>query len=124
MENNLRIPQEPNRHTCPQINELQKTLQWRIKDFESFKDTDDVEDFMSSMSTACSELWDIYSQLEELRQSNSELREWGNELTSCIEQIESQHQSEVDDLYNQISAKENEIENLEEQVEELTRHLH
>lgn len=119
----MRIPQEPNRPTCPQINKIQKTLDWRIKDFENFKDTDSVDDFISSMSDACSELWDIYSQLEDLRHSNADLRDWGNELTSCIEQIESQHQSEVDDLYNQISAKENEIENLEEIIVQLSVEL-
>jgi len=74
---------------------------------------------MSSMSDACSELWDIYSQLEELRQSNSELREWGHELTSCIEQIESQHQTEMDELSDIISAKETEIGALEDEIYEL-----
>ena len=120
----MKISQEPNRHTCPEINRLQKTISDTIQDFESFKETDEVEDFMNSMSTACSELWDIYSTLENLRNSNSELRDWGNELIDCIDTLQVEHQSEVDDLYNQISAKQTEIENLEENIEELTRHLH
>lgn len=120
----MKIPQEPNRPTCPQINDMQKTLQWLIKDFESFKETDEVCDFMSTMSTACSELWSIYSELEDLRKSNSELRDWGNDLIDCIDILQREHQSEMDDLSNQISAKETEIESLEENIEELTRHLH
>ena len=115
----MKIPQEPNRPTCPQINDMQKTLQWLIKDFESFKETDEVEDFMNIMSTACSELWDIYSTLENLRNSNSELRDWGNELIDCIDTLQREHQSEVDDLCNQISAKETEIEELGEHIDEL-----
>lgn len=115
----MRIPQEPNRPTCPDINRIQKTLSDTIKDFESFKETDDVSDFMNSMSTACSELWSIHSELEDLRRSNGDLRDWGNELTSCIDLIQEQHQIEMDELQDTISAKENEIENLEETIEEL-----
>lgn len=115
----MRIPQEPNRHTCPKIDLIQKTLSDIIKDFESFKETDEVNDFISSMSDSSWELKSIIDELEYLRCSNSDLRDWGQELTSCIEQLESQHQTELDELQDTISTKESEIEDLEERVGEL-----
>lgn len=115
----MRLPNEPVRNTCPDIDRLQKTIKDIQSDFASFKDTDDVNDFLESMSNASWELKDIYDTLEELRSANSALRDWGHELTSLAEQMESEKDTEIEELQNEISAKESEIEDLEETVEEL-----
>ena len=73
----MRLPNEPVKQTCPDINRLQKTIKEIINNFESFKQEDVSEDFLSSMQDASWELKDIYSTLEELRNANSALRDWG-----------------------------------------------
>ena len=94
----MRLPSEPVKNTCPDINKLQKTIKDIQSDFASFKDTDDVNDFLESMSNASWELRNIYDILEELRSANSALRDWGHELTSLAEQMESGKDIEIDDV--------------------------
>lgn len=115
----MRLPNEPVKQTCPDINRLQKTIK-EIKDnFASFKEDDNVEDFLDSMNTASWELQDIYNTLEELRNANSALRDWGHELTSLAESLESEKDAEIGELENTISAKDEKIESLEEYIDEL-----
>ena len=119
----MRLPNEPVRNTCPAINKLQKTIK-EIKDnFASFKEDDNVEDFLDSMNTASWELQDIYDTLEELRNANSALRDWGYELTSLAENLESEKDAEIGELENTISAKETEISDLEDIIYELEKTL-
>lgn len=115
----MRLPSEPVKNTCPDINRLQKIIKDIQSDFASFKDTDDINDFLDSMSNASWELRDIYDTLEDLRNSNSALRDWGHELISLAEQMESEKDSEIEELQNEISEKETEIEDLEEEIKEL-----
>ena len=115
----MRLPNEPVKQTCPDINRLQKII-IEIKDnFASFKEEDNVEDFLDSMNTASWELRDIYDTLEELRSANSALRDWGHELTSLAESLESEKDAEIGELENIISAKETEISDLEDTIYEL-----
>lgn len=115
----MRLPNEPVKNTCPDINNLQKTIKDIINDFESFKETDDTSDFLDSMGNASWELKSVYDTLEELRSANSALRDWGHELTSLAEQMESEKDSEIEELQNEISDKETKIESLEEEVDTL-----
>lgn len=115
----MRLPSEPVRNTCPDIDKLQKTIKEIRNNFLSFKDTDDIVDFLSCMEDSSWELKYISDTLEDLRNSNSSLRDWGYELTSLAEQMESEHQTEMGELSDIISAKESEIESLEETIEEL-----
>ena len=119
----MRLPNEPVKQTCPDINRLQKTIKEIRDNFASFKDTDNVEDFLSSMQDASWELKDIYSTLEELRNANSALRDWGYELTSLAENLESEKDAEIGELENTISAKETEISDLEDIIYELEKTL-
>ncbi len=121
MENNMRLPSEPVRNTCPDINRLQKVIESIRNDFASFNDSHTAEDFLDNMNNASWELKDIYDTLEELRNSNSALREWGHELTSLAEQMESEKDTEIGELQDEISAKETEIKNLEEEIYELNK---
>lgn len=119
----MRLPNEPVKQTCPDINRIQKTINEIINNFESFKQEDVSEDFLSSMQDASWELKDIYSTLEELRNANSALRDWGYELTSLAENLESEKDAEIGELENTISAKETEISDLEDIIYELEKTL-
>ena len=119
----MRLPNEPVKQTCPDINRLQKTIKEIINNLESFKQEDVSEDFLSSMQYASWELKDIYSTLEELRNANSALRDWGYELTSLAENLESEKDAEIGELENTISAKETEISDLEDIIYELEKTL-
>ena len=119
----MRLPSEPVRNTCPDINRLQKTIKDIQSDFASFKDTDDVNDFLDSINNASLELRNIYDTLEELRSANSALRDWGHELTSLAEQMESEKDTEIKELEDEILAKESEIDSLEDEIFELKQRL-
>ena len=119
----MRLPNEPVKQTCPDINRIQKTINEIINNFENFKQEDVSEDFLSSMQDASWELKDIYSTLEELRNANSALRDWGFELTSLAENLESEKDAEIGELENTISAKETEISDLEDIIYELEKTL-
>ena len=119
----MRLPNEPVRNTCPDINRLQKTIKEIRDNFASFKEEDNIEDFLDARNTASWELRDIYNTLEELRNANSALRDWGNELTSLAENLESEKDAEIGELENTISAKETEISDLEDIIYELEKTL-
>ena len=119
----MRLPNEPVKQTCPDINRIQKTIKEIRDNFASFKDTDSVDDFLSCMEDASWELRDIYDTLEELRSANSALRDWGYELTSLAEQMESEKDTEINELQEEISAIETEISNLEDSIYELEQTL-
>ena len=61
----MRLPNEPVRNTCPDINRLQKTIKEIRDNFASFKEEDNIEDFVVAMNTTSWELRDIYNTLEE-----------------------------------------------------------
>jgi len=119
----MRLPSEPVKQTCPDINRIQKTINEIISNFDSFKEEDNVDDFLDSMKDASCELKDIYNTLEELRSANSALRDWGYELTSIVEGIEREKDDEIEELSNTISEKEREIEDLEYLIEELQNQI-
>lgn len=108
----MRLPNEPVRYTCPDINRLQKTIKEIRDNFASFKEEDNIEDFLDAMNTASWELRDIYNTLEELRNANSALRDWGYELTSLAENLES----EIGNLEDRIDELENNIIEIQEQL--------
>ena len=119
----MRLPNEPVRNTCPDINRLQKTIKEIRDNFASFKEEDNIEDFLDAMNTASWELRDIYNTLEELRNANSALRDWGYELTSLAENLESEKDTEIEELSNTISVKETEIGDLEDRINELENNI-
>ena len=117
----MRLPNEPVKQTCPDINRLQKTIKEIQNNFESFKEDDDIQDLLDNMKDASWDLRDIYGTLEELRSANSALRDWGHELTSLAERMESEKDAEIEKLENIISAKETEISDLEDTIYELEK---
>ena len=47
----MRLPNEPVRNTCPDINRLQKTIKEIRDNFASFKEEDNIEDFLDALTT-------------------------------------------------------------------------
>lgn len=106
---------EPVRHTCPDIDRLQKTIKEIRNDFATFNDTCDISDFISSMENASWELKSISETMEELRASNSSLRDWGNEMYEDAEKMEN----ERDDWENKCGELEGKINDLESTISDL-----
>lgn len=81
-------PREPIKATCPDINKYIKWIKLEIKSDRELKNMDQGELFniASSMSSQLSHCIDY---LEELRESNSTLREWGVEEADKVDELES-----------------------------------
>lgn len=84
----------PVRHTCPDIdkcikwiNEAQKSIYWAINQIESIETDADVSSIIDELASAANQI-DFEGVLEQLRNSNSELRDWGTELAKHIETFE------------------------------------
>ncbi|MCP1384777.1 hypothetical protein [Runella salmonicolor] len=90
----------PVRHTCPDIDELLKrvkSIQSSIKNIESLarqiehSENEDIKsDIMYHVSQIDHDIWMFDDKLEELRNSNEGLRNWGNELVEELEELENQ----------------------------------
>ena len=91
---------EPNRHTCPDIDELQDTMRTSVNEISEF-----IKDYFRH----------VPQKLEELRRSNDELRSWGNDLVNHSQELEDK----ISELENQLSVANSTIEELESKFEEL-----
>jgi predicted nuclease with TOPRIM domain len=106
---------EPVRHTCPDIDRLQKTIKEIRDDFATFNDTCDVSDFISSMENASWELKSISETIEKLCDSNSSLRYWGSEMYENAEKMEN----EKDEWENKYAKLEGKVSDLEITISDL-----
>lgn len=95
----------PVRHTCPNIDaiinwlkqaraslqnvsDLVEDMRINFSDEESTKYGDTFYDIVETLRDAMNYI-DIERELEELRDSNSALRDWGHDLVKEIEELES-----------------------------------
>lgn len=101
---------EPIRHTCPDIDIIVK----QAKEIQGMcKSPDDDQEYnYRCISDLAS---DIISQIEDLRSSNSTLRDWGNDLNDELESVEK----ERDDLQQTVWNLEGEIDDLKKEIKEL-----
>ena len=131
---------EPIRHTCPDIDYAIKQLKGIISEMIAYqKDAIDTatnperidvlidEYTLSSWVSIISEISDGRNcYLENLRDANSTLRQWGNDLVSELEnqddEIESL-QKELDRRENELSLKEDMIDDMKSEIKELNREL-
>lgn len=91
---------EPNKHTCPDIDELQDTMRAATNEISGF-----INDYFHN----------VPQQLEELRKSNDTLRSWGNDLVYHSQELEDK----INELENELSLANSTIEELENKVEQL-----
>lgn len=109
---------EPIKHTCPDIDYAIKTLQSVVKYIndstnEWISDIDDI-----SSGNRC--------LLEQLRDANSSLREWGNNLVSDLEEQDreiEQLNKEISKLESKVDEYADMVSDLEDQLKELEREL-
>lgn len=80
---------EPVGHTCPDIDKLLK----KVKDIEGFArsiqklGSEDIDEIMSLAGDIEWEISDFYDVLEDLRNSNHKLRNWGEENAGEIDRL-------------------------------------
>ena len=102
---------EPIRHTCPDIDvvvEMAKEVQSICESPEDGEHELNYR-FISDLAS------DIISQIEDLRSSNSTLRDWGNDINDELERVEE----ERDDLQKMVWNLEYDISDLKHEIKEL-----
>jgi len=103
----------PVKHTCPNIDKLIKGINQALKlcrDGESgYGEPKDI------FSEIHDELWGMDDVLEELRQSNSSLREWGEKLENENKNMEQ----EVGNLFDTCELQKEEITDLKQTIKDL-----
>lgn len=102
---------EPIRYTCPDIDvvvEQAKEIQSTCKSPEDGEHELNYR-WISDLAS------DIISQIEDLRSSNSTLRDWGNDINDEFETVEK----ERDDLQQMVWNLEDDISDLKHEIKEL-----
>ena len=103
---------EPIKYTCPDIDSAKEWIESAItvcnskSDLENYTHDERYEDIKHYLNG-------IPDMLEDLRTSNSTLRDWGNDINDELEIVEN----EKNNFENKISELEDEIENLKTQLE-------
>jgi hypothetical protein len=107
-----RLRGEPVRHTCPDIDSIISTITIIVNQMNSVDESSEINYLIEDISNWANDLKIIAvgsrSEMENLRSSNSALRDWGNEM----------HQA-AQDLEFELDAAEFEISNLKKTIEEL-----
>jgi predicted nucleic acid-binding Zn-ribbon protein len=102
----------PVKHTCPDIDGIIFDIEAIITDLRSLE----VSENRDILDDSCNELEGLVSGprcvLEELRDSNSALRTWGEELAEELEEAEKK----ISDLESELHDLNERIEGLEEQL--------
>ena len=71
----MRLPNEPVRNTCPDINRLQKTIKEIRDNFASFKEEDNIEELSNTISAKETEIGDLEDRIDELENNIIEIQE-------------------------------------------------
>lgn len=80
----------PIKHTCPDINKVIKWLNAAIDEANNGLKIEDIDDIKATFKEILYHLDGIESLVEDLRDSNSELRDWGNDLYERNQELEQQ----------------------------------
>jgi hypothetical protein len=114
---------EPVKNTCPDIDGIINTITSIIKQMESCGEEDSVEFLLENISDWKGDLGDIacgrWCILEELRNANAKLREWGQEMYDEAERLEKER-DEFESLYEQEKER---VSELEIEIEDLNYEL-
>ena len=114
---------EPVKNTCPDIDGIINTITSIIKQMESCGEEDSVESLLENISDWKGDLEGIacgrWCVLEELRNANAALRDWGQEMYNEAETLEKER-DEFESLYEQEKEK---VSELESEIEDLKYEL-
>lgn len=111
-------PDAPIKHTCPDINAAQKTLDEaadKLTDLiGSFREMNEhIKDkHLSDIQESIDKVYEVRDNaLEDLRKANDTLRTWGTDLGKTCKEMER----EIDRLEDEVSDLETEIETLKDE---------
>lgn len=111
-----KLRREPIGHTCPDIDRVISTMTSIIKEMDGCKGSDEVVDLLSQISSWSSDLANIaigrWSEIEDLRSSNSALRDWGKDMYSYAEELEN----EINELNSTISELNDKVDDLRDEL--------
>lgn len=82
------IYKEPVGNTCPKINYIQSCIKDAVK--ECKKEYDSLDFAIDGFSDVLYYIEDIPSELEEIREANDKLREWGYALLDRVRELENE----------------------------------
>lgn len=118
-----RAKSEPVGNTCPTINRAMKKIEDIINEMNSFDNESELEDILNCISNWQSTLGDIgignNCTLEELRDANLSLRNWGSDMKNYLEDEEQN----VLELEEKVEYLEDQKEELSEEVRDLKTEL-
>lgn len=77
----------PVKHTCPDIDAVIKTIKG-VEHLCKLSGTEAPEDLVQIIDEISSDLWGLDGDIERLRIDNSQLREWGEQLESDLNDAE------------------------------------
>jgi hypothetical protein len=78
---------EPVEHTCPDINKLIKQCD-KINDHLRYATKlESIEDLRGCLSDIENDFWNFEEKLEELRNANNSLRNWGIEEAETVDRL-------------------------------------
>lgn len=98
---------EPVSHTCPTIDSVIKTIESVSKELEHHEN-ENVRNLGYDLFSL------IYknSPMEEIREANLTLRNWGNDLVSYIENISNEYEKELRDANDRIQQLEETLDGI------------
>lgn len=102
---------EPIKYTCPDIDVIVE----KAKEIQSICKSPEEDAYELNYDWISDLASDIISQIEDLRSSNSTLRDWGNDINDELENVEAEN----DKLQRKIDELEEEISDLNYQIKEL-----
>ena len=78
---------EPIKHTCPDIDKYIKWIKQSLTNERELGRLEEAKDLYDAACTMANQLEECIVYLEELRQSNSTLREWGIEEAETVDRL-------------------------------------
>lgn len=114
---------EPVKNTCPDIDRIILTITNICKQMDNCSEEDTVIGLLENIKYWESDLSSIgfgkWNELEDLRNANAALREWGNDMYNEAEGLEK----EKDEYLNQYEEQKNEVGYLKEKIKKLEKEL-
>lgn len=107
------LKEEPVGNTCPDIDRVIVILRDIVKEMESVDESEDLDWLLCTWSNTLKFLFDgRLSELEQLRNSNSELRYWGQDNYDLAEKL----MHEVSELEEEIEEQKAIVDNLRQEI--------
>ena len=85
---NIMGTKAPVGYTCNDINDIQKNIKDAIDYIKSISNSSDDDDIEYYIESASDLLNDVIEDMEDIRNDNASLRDWGDELFDKLEEAE------------------------------------